>query len=1031
MRHIVLFLFFIFPFNGYAQLDETKFRIINSNNGLSENTITSICQDDQGYMWIGTHDGLNRYDGNSFKKFIKTNNPSSIQNNKIFRIKNLGDSRLGIITDEGFQVLNTSTYLSQNYSIPDSTAFFIYVNRAWDILEIKGSGYFCSTNTGFYWFTYNGKLIWRYDHFTVKDIGTAMRYGRELYLLPGNKILAYHNDYGADIFDISTRQFLNNTAAAPLLQYLPPILFPKTGIPELKNEEWFYKTDKYSDSIYAYNPEKKKQQAFYLPFTKVDYGWPGKLYAVNDTTLIQAFGDGGFSILYTDKLTGDVHTDGKKYFADYICISIFVDKNNRYWIGTKKGLFIQQFLNKAITQYKVPLDEKQGNKIPVVEDILATKDDIYICSDSQHGIVQLDAATMSFKKMIFLHPDATNAWNSIFLIAQHTKDTLWLGSRVGLGWYNINTGKTGIYNNKLKKQHLGGFNGCFTDSKGNSWLGIDGSDSQNIVRYNSKTIDFEIIGRNQPPFFFPLKEAHLFTEDIHGNIWMGEHGITRFNYSKQQFDTTITVFAGYRKFEDHIMGLTADRFDNLWIANEQNGLLKYNIKEKSFRQLTTKDGLSSDIVLALSKCINNKIFIATKNKLNILNVLTGNITVYSQADGLPESATSSGFFYDSAQGKLWAGYHDVIAALPINAGNNLLPPPKLTIESATIGNDSTIYFPAQELLFDYDQNNISIAISNLDFDAAENNILLYRLHRDDSWRNAENNQFIYLDNLAPGNYRLEIKLSSLSKRWPDQTKILSIIIRPPFWKTWWFILLSCLFLAAVIFMIFKKRISNIRYKASQDKLLRELEIKALHTQMNPHFIFNCLNSIKEMILVGEKEKASKYLSTFAQLLRDTLEQSMHSFTSLEKTIDHLERYISIEKIRFDNFTYNIHLDNKLEAGEIKIPPMLLQPLVENAIWHGLQSKKGEKKLLISFKQQDQKLLCIIEDNGVGLKESLKNKDTEKTHYSMAIENINNRISLLNEKFFLEYKLEISDKSELDGSDGNGTIATLTIPLDVE
>ncbi len=1031
MKYIIILLLATSPVAGHAQLNEKDFRSVNINTGLSDNTVTSINQDDQGYIWIGTHDGLNRYDGSSFKKFIKTNNPSSLQNNKIFRIKNLGENRLGIITDEGFQILDTRTYQTQNYSIPDNTAFFIYLNRTWDILEIKGSGYFCATNTGFYWFTYNGKLVWRYDNFTAKDIGSTMRYGRELYLLPGNKILAYHNDVGADIFDIDNRHFLNKADVAAMLQYLPPSKFPKKGIPELKTEQWIYKTDKHSDSIYSYNFEKKKILQSYLPFTKIDYDWPGKLYAANDSTLIQTFGDGGFSILHTDKLSGKVHSDGTKYFTGYICNYIFVDKTNRYWIGTNKGLFVQQFLSKAISQFKVPIDEKQGNKIPIVQDILVNKKDIYITTESQHGIVQLDAVNMSFKKMIFLNQDASSSWNSIHSITQHTKDTLWLGSRLGLGWLDINSGKTGIYNNDLKKYHVEGISSCYTDTKGNSWLGIEARDSQHIIRYSSVTNNFEIICRNQFPYFFPLPEAHLFTEDIHGNVWMGERGITRFNHASQQFDTSITIFAGYRKFEDHIMGLAADSFDNLWIATEQNGLLKYNIKEKSFRHFTTKNGLSSDIILSLSQCFDNKIVVATGNKLNILNVVTNNITVYSQADGLPESTITSGFFYDSTQHKIWVGYHDVIACLPLNVSNNLLPVPQLTIETVALENDSTIYFPNKELIFNYSQNNMSIAISNLDFDAAENNILLYRLHADESWRNTENNQFIYLDNLAPGKYKLEIKLVSLSKRWADQSKLLTIIIRPPFWKTWWFILLSCLSLTVLIYIALRKRINNIRYKTDQDKLLRELEIKALHTQMNPHFIFNCLNSIKEMILVGEKEKASRYLSTFAQLLRDTLEQSTHSFTSLENTINHLERYISIEKIRFDNFTYDIQIDEKIEPEKIKIPPMLLQPLVENAIWHGLQSKKGEKKLIIRFNQQDQQLLCIIEDNGIGIKESLKLKDNKKDHYSLAIENINKRIILLNEKFSLEYKLKISDKSDLNKFTDNGTVSTLTIPLDVD
>ena len=186
-----------------------------------------------------------------------------------------------------------------------------------------------------------------------------------------------------------------------------------------------------------------------------------------------------------------------------------------------------------------------------------------------------------------------------------------------------------------------------------------------------------------------------------------------------------------------------------------------------------------------------------------------------------------------------------------------------------------------------------------------------------------------------------------------------------------------------------------------------------------------------MILTGQKENASKYLSTFAQLLRDTLEQSTHSFSSLEETINHLERYISIEQIRFDNFIYNISIDKTIVPSEINLPPMLLQPLVENAIWHGLQPLKGEKRLNLSFMKKQHELICIIEDNGIGLNQSFENKQHEKNHHSIAIENINKRISLLNEKFLLSYKLEMADKKDLSGYTGSGTVVTLTIPIDNE
>src|SRR6188768_3898871 len=174
------------------------------------------------------------------------------------------------------------------------------------------------------------------------------------------------------------------------------------------------------------------------------------------------------------------------------------------------------------------------------------------------------------------------------------------------------------------------------------------------------------------------------------------------------------------------------------------------------------------------------------------------------------------------------------------------------------------------------------------------------------------------------------------------------IVDPPFWKTKWFILFAGLIIAGSLYTIYRFRIKNIRQKVNIDRQLAELVMKGLHAQMNPHFIFNSLNSIKEMILEDEKQNASRYLSKFAQLIRTNLEQSSQTFITVRQCVDHLMQYLEMEKIRFEEFVYTIEVDDDLTTDGIRIAPMLIQPLVENAIWHGLQNKDGEKKLSIRF-----------------------------------------------------------------------------------
>jgi len=215
---------------------------------------------------------------------------------------------------------------------------------------------------------------------------------------------------------------------------------------------------------------------------------------------------------------------------------------------------------------------------------------------------------------------------------------------------------------------------------------------------------------------------------------------------------------------------------------------------------------------------------------------------------------------------------------------------------------------------------------------------------------------------------------------------------------------------------------------SLDQQLAEYEMKALHAQMNPHFIFNSLNSIKEMILHQDTRNASLYLSRFAQLIRLNLEHSRKTFITLRQNIEYLESYLEMEQLRFADFNYHIGIRGEIDVDEIRIAPMLIQPLVENAIWHGLLPNSGNKQLNILFYIDEEKLVCEIEDNGIGIRRSLLNKnDLQQMHTSMGIGNIRQRIAILNEKYRISCSLSIRDKSEISGAMDTGTVSKLVVP----
>ena len=234
--------------------------------------------------------------------------------------------------------------------------------------------------------------------------------------------------------------------------------------------------------------------------------------------------------------------------------------------------------------------------------------------------------------------------------------------------------------------------------------------------------------------------------------------------------------------------------------------------------------------------------------------------------------------------------------------------------------------------------------------------------------------------------------------------------------------LSLLILVAVLLIIIYRN----KKKAEFSKGMAELEMKALRSQMNPHFIFNSLNSIQKYIWENKQEDASEYLTKFARLIRLVLENSLHQSVRLSEELDALRLYIEMEHRRNNQkFDYSITVDKSIDAETTFIPPLLLQPYVENAIWHGLSQKDGRGNLLISLKQKENLLLCQIDDDGIGRTRSSEIKTQTKNKTSLAMNISSQRIAWLKKDSGIDASVEITDN--YSGGEATGTSVLLTLP----
>lgn len=285
----------------------------------------------------------------------------------------------------------------------------------------------------------------------------------------------------------------------------------------------------------------------------------------------------------------------------------------------------------------------------------------------------------------------------------------------------------------------------------------------------------------------------------------------------------------------------------------------------------------------------------------------------------------------------------------------------------------------------YNKNTISIGFEPQN--AQYPNKLEYRYKliglRNSNWSKWTKDKNINLTYLPNGNYKIRLETKDLNSGIISYNDILRIMITPPFWETWWFLLGSLFLFLFVAYIIYIIRIRSVKKqeqaKAEIQKRLAETKMEALQSQMNPHFIFNAMNSIQNYIIDNNVDDALMYMGEFSKLIRQTLNNSSKLRINLSDEIQYLQSYIALENMRLKNkVIVELHIDNDLDLFETEIPPMLIQPFIENVFVHAFDSNSKKPTLRVSFKQIEDFLFCEIEDNGKGMAtENLNKLNTSK------------------------------------------------------
>ncbi len=471
----------------------------------------------------------------------------------------------------------------------------------------------------------------------------------------------------------------------------------------------------------------------------------------------------------------------------------------------------------------------------------------------------------------------------------------------------------------------------------------------------------------------------------------------------------------------------------LYIGTYNNGLLLFH--NGAMQKVALNDDVEEDMILDM-KTSDNKLLIVGANKLEVFD-LSARFLKYSFLIPLNRGRSPAITDFNDSVIRLYDKYE----VFNINyTNNNYLETPNISLQSVQINNSNELdNFPN----LNYNENDITLTVSSPSLLNARQTYFKYRLlgSYNLAWYQTKpGNNTISFKSLKPGQYTVEVKALNFSSFSTSATLKINFIIKDPWWHTYWFYCCLIIFLLTAGYFIFKFYVSELN-KSNQRKVekfsmqseLRNSMLTAIKAQMNPHFIFNALNTLQNYIYNNDRKSASKYLGKFSDMIREVLDSSNEELITLQKTIEVLQLYVDIEKDRFHNqIKININIDTALALEELFIPPMLLQPFVENAIKHGLMHKTGNKELNIYFNKNAELFFeIIIDDNGVGRERSEQINLQRKNHISFANTANSRRIDIINQMLG-ENKIELKI---LDNKDNNGnatgTTVILLIPTDLK
>ncbi len=702
------------------------------------------------------------------------------------------------------------------------------------------------------------------------------------------------------------------------------------------------------------------------------------------------------------------------------------------WVGTSGG-----GLNKMFTPNFVHFNEEDGIKGKMFYAIEGSKHGGVWVSTGSNGVARI----LGDSVVVF---NASTGFKDVKskALLEDSDGHLWIGTEgAGVYYYDgqhfINLdGDDGLADNWIRSIE--------EDQDGVIWVATVSGISAIQLDKSTPLFDYTITDFSQAKGL-PDDRINTLIVDDDNRKWFG----CQSGHLGYILDNNI-YFSGEDKklIKSPVKSLDIDSENRLWIATEGNGVFWGDMDNQfiTFNRISTSKGLNNNNVYLIQADLNNRVWAGAGAGVDEISVSSSGellyIKHYSKNEGFLGGETCSDAADVDEQGRIWIGTLDGLNCFSAKQGFVNDVAPKVFLDDITIFYESILNTDARDQISDWftvkdklhlhhTQNHLSFHFDAINLINPNKVYFQYQLEGfDESWSPISDRSDATYSNLSSGSYTFKVKAVNEDGVWSEEL-VIPIEVSIPYWKTNWFyatvisgivVLIGLLIL--LIFLRYRRKNKEEKEKLKIERNMLELEQKTLRLQMNPHFIFNAMNTVQALIAKNDTKEARYYLAKFSKLMRKILENSRHSFISIQDEIETLENYLNLEKLNSDfPFDFELIVDEQIQPDAFGIPPLLLQPFVENAIVHGIKEIDYQGKIEVRFTLHPKFIECTIEDNGRGRKAAQEVRHQKSSyHKSTALVLTQERLSALNEDSSYQ-SFEIIDKL-----DPSGTKVVVRIPI---